>query len=70
MQVLVANTGIFTLILQEVLIFLVAKSCYQLPRSGSMSKYKVTSNVHVVLFYYTKSGEYVLCNEESEKDLY
>ena len=40
-QVLVANIGIFTHILWKVFKFLVAKSGYQQPKSGSPSKFQI-----------------------------
>ena len=50
---MVANTGIFTQILMKVLNFLVAKSGYQQPKSGSLSKCQVACGYRATTKSYT-----------------
>ena len=56
-QVLVANTGMFTQILKKVLNFLVAKSGYQQPKSGSSNKFHVAWGYRATTRSYTAREE-------------
>ena len=56
-QVLVANIEIFTQILKNPLNFLVAKSGYQQPKSGSPSKFQVAWGYRATTESYTGQEE-------------
>ena len=58
-QVVVANTGVFRQILKKVSHFLVAKSGYQQPKSGSQSNFQVAWG------YQATTKSYTVCKQIS-----